>query len=205
MLLFSSYSMFRRCLAVVLLILVPCAASAQSVAWNIDPGHSAVQFSVRHMLIATVRGEFDGPTGTVTFDPKDIAGTLKVSATIAAKTITTHNADRDKDLKGAGFFDVAKYPTLTFTSKKTEAAGPAGFKVTGDLTMHGVTREVVLDVEGPPPPIRDPNGLTRAGVAISVTLNRRDFGLQYNAVLETGGAVVSDDVKVTIDLEFTHK
>ena len=197
--------MLRRCLILALLFALPAGASAQSVTWTIDSGNSAAQFSVRHMLVATVRGQFDGPSGKLTYDPKDIAGTLKVEATINTKSISTSNPDRDRDLKGEGFFDVAKYPTMTFKSKKAEAAGPGAFKVTGDLTMHGVTKEVVLDVEGPTASVKDLTGMVRAGALITTTLNRKVFGLQYNALLETGGAVVSDEVKVTIDLEFTHK
>lgn len=197
--------MIRPFLIAAILALLPGVASAQSVTWTIDPGHSSAQFSVRHMLVATVRGEFDGPSGTISYDPANIAGTLKVEATINARSISTRNADRDRDLKGEGFFDVARYPAITFKSKKAEAAGSGAFKVTGDLTMHGVTREVVLDVEGPTPAIKDLSGSMRAGVTITTTLNRRTFGLQYNQLLETGGAVVSDEVKVTIDLEFTRK
>ena len=187
------------------LLMVPAALSAQTAAWQIDPGHSSAQFSVRHMLIATVRGEFDGPAGTVSFDPRDIAGTLKAEATINARSINTRNAERDRDLKSDLFFNVAKFPAITFKSRKATAAGPGRFTVTGDLTIHGVTREVSLDVDGPTPAVKDLDGLMRAGASMSTTLNRRDFGLQYNVVLEAGNAVVADEVKVTIDLEFTHK
>jgi polyisoprenoid-binding protein YceI len=196
--------MLFRVLALVSLALLPTAASAQSVTWTIDPAHSSAQFAVRHMLVSTVRGEFDAPTGTISFDPRNIAGTLKVDATIDARTISTRNEARDRDLKGAGFFEVAKFPTIKFLSKRAEAAGTGKYKVTGDLTMHGVTKEVVLDVEGPTPAVKDLSGRMRAGASITTTLNRRQFGLQYNELLEAGGAVVSDEVKVTIDLEFTQ-
>jgi polyisoprenoid-binding protein YceI len=188
-----------------LLTVLPVGLSAQAVTWQIDPGHSSAQFAVRHMLIATVHGEFDGPTGTVSFDPRDIAGTLKADATINAKSISTRNADRDGDLKSELFLNVSKYPTITFKSRKAAAAGPGHFTVTGDLTIHGVTREVTLDVEGPTPAVKDLDGLMRAGATMTTTLNRREFGLQYNVLIETGGAVVADAVKVTIELEFTHK
>jgi polyisoprenoid-binding protein YceI len=181
------------------------ALSAQAATWQIDPGHSSAQFSVRHMLIATVHGEFDGPTGTVSFDPKDIAGTLKADATINARSISTRNAERDRDLKSDLFLNVTKFPTITFKSKKAAAAGAGRFTVIGDLTIHGVTREVTLDVEGPTPTVKDLDGLMRAGATMTTTLNRREFGLQYNVLLEAGGAVVADEVKVTIELEFTHK
>lgn len=194
----------RRSLA-LLLLLLPVPAAAQSVVWTIDADHSAATFTVRHMLVANVKGEFDGPSGTVTYDPAHIAETLKVDATIKAATIRTRNADRDADLRSANFFDVAKFPTLTFRSKKT-VAGPAGhFLVTGDLTMHGVTQEVVLDVEGPTPVVMDLWKQKRVGATMATVLSRRAFGLRYNELLEAGGAVVGDEIRVSIDLEIFHK
>jgi polyisoprenoid-binding protein YceI len=190
---------------VLFLLAAASSASAQTAAWHIDPGHSSAQFAVRHMLIATVHGEFDGPSGTVSFDPKDVAGTLKADATINAKSISTRNAERDRDLKSELFLNVTKFPAITFKSKKAAAAGPGRFTVTGDLTIHGVTREVTLNVEGPTPAVKDLDGLMRAGATMTTTLNRRDFGLQYNVLIEAGGAVVADEVKVTIDLEFTRR
>jgi polyisoprenoid-binding protein YceI len=186
-------------------LLIPGVVSAQAITWTIDPGHSAAQFSVRHMIVANVRGEFDGPTGTVIFDPKNIAGTLKAEATFNTKTINTRNPDRDHDLKSALFFDVDRYPTMTFRSKRAEATGPGHFKVTGDLTMHGVTKEVVLDVEGPTPEVKDIWGGIRVGATITTTFDRRSFGLVYNELLEGGGAVVGNDISITIDLEISHK
>jgi polyisoprenoid-binding protein YceI len=196
--------MSRLCWAVVF-ALVPAAASGQVITWNIDPGHSAAQFSVRHMLVATVRGEFDGPRGIVQFDPKDIVSTLRADVVIDAKTINTRNADRDKDLRSSMFFDVGKYPKILFRSKRAEAAGQGKFKLIGDLTMHGVTKEVVLDVEGPTPEIKDIWGERRVGATATTAVNRRDFGLVYNELLEAGGAVVGDEVKITIDIEVSHK
>ena len=196
--------MSKRLLTLLFLTL-PATVAAQSVTWTIDPGHSAAQFSVRHMVVASVRGEFNGPVGTIAFDPKDIAGTLKVDATIDAKSINTRNPDRDKDLKSDLFFDVNKYPKIAFKSKRAEAAGAGHFKVTGDLTMHGATKEVVLDVEGPTPPIKDIWGAVRVGATATTTFDRRSFGLTYNQLLEGGGAIVGNDVHITIDLEFSHK
>ena len=191
-------------LAVVLLTL-PAAAPPQSVTWTIDPDHSAATFTVRHMLVANVRGEFAGPTGTVSYDPKNIVGTLKVVATIDARTINTRNADRDQDLKSDRFFAVAKYPAIRFTSTHTEAGAGGHVEVTGDLMMRGVTKEVVLDVEGPTPAVTDLLGQTRVGATMTTVLSRRAFGLLYNELLESGGAVVGDEVRVTIDLEVFHK
>jgi polyisoprenoid-binding protein YceI len=186
-------------------LLAASPLSAQTTNWRIDPGHTTTQFAVRHMLVATVRGQFDGPTGSVSYDPKDIPGTLKVDATFSTRSINTHNAERDGDLRSELFLNVAKFPTMKFVSTKAEAAGPGRFKVTGDLTLRGVTREVVLDVEGPTAAVKDLDGQLRAGAAMTTTINRKQWGLQYNVLLEAGGAVVADEVRIQIDLEFTHK
>lgn len=155
------------------------------------------------MVVSNVKGEFDGPAGTVTFDPKD-ASTLRVEASIDAKTIDTRNPDRDADLRGTLFFDVEKFPRITFTSRRASADGPGRIRVVGDLTMRGVTKEVTLDVEGPTPEIKDLWGHRRIGATARTTLDRRDFGLVYNRVLEGGGAVVGHDVTISIDLELTR-
>lgn len=191
-------------LALALTLAVPALASAQVATWTIDPGHSAAQFSVRHMVVANVKGEFDGPVGTVTFDPSDLK-TLKVDVTIAAKSVNTRNADRDKDLRSDLFFDVAKFPRMTFKSKRAEAGGPGKLKLVGDLTIKGVTKEVALDVEGPTPEIKDIWGERRIGATATTTIDRREFGLTYNRVLEGGGAVVGDTVNIVIDIEMTRK
>lgn len=186
-------------------LLIPLPAAAQSITWTIDGGHSAAAFTVRHMMVSNVKGEFDGPTGTVTYDPKRIAETLQVKATIAAQSVNTRNADRDADLRSANFFDVAKFPTITFVSKRA-VAGPAGhFMVTGDLTMHGVTQEVTLDVEGPSAEVKDLWKQARVGATMTTVLSRRSFGLRYNELLEAGGAVVGDEIRISIDLEIFHK
>jgi polyisoprenoid-binding protein YceI len=197
--------MIRRLILSGFVLSLPLSAQAQAVTWTIDPGHTSTQFAVRHMVVATVRGVFDGPTGTVAFDPKDIPGTLKVEATFNTRSIDTNNAERDADLRSEQFLNVAKFPTMTFVSKRTEAAGSGRFKVTGDLTLRGVTKEVVLDVEGPTAAVKDLDGRMRAGASMATTLNRKLWGLQYNVLLEAGGAVVADEVRVQIDLEFTHK
>ena len=197
--------MLRRCLLLMTVVSLPTTASGQVLTWNIDPGHSSAQFAVRHMVVATVRGVFNGPTGTVAFDPADIPRTLKVEATFNTWSINTQNAERDADLRGEQFLNVAKFPTMKFVSRRTVAAGPGHFTVTGDLTLRGVTREVVLDVEGPTPAIRDLDRRMRAGASMTTTINRRMWGLQYNVLLEAGGAVVADEVKIQIDLEITRK
>jgi len=193
-----------KLLALAFVVAVPALASAQAATWTIDPGHSATQFSVRHMVVATVRGQFDGPTGTVTFDPADLK-TMKVDVSIETKTVNTRNDDRDKDLRSDLFFDVGKFPKMTFKSKRAEPQGPGKIKLVGDLTIKGVTKEVTLDVEGPTPEIKDIWGERRVGATATTTINRRDFGLTYNRMLEAGGAVVGDTVSVTIDVEVTRK
>jgi len=190
-------------LSLVLVVLaitlaVPIAASADT--WNIDPVHSTVEFTVRHMTISSVRGQFDKVAGTITAKDKD-PSSVSIEATIDTASIDTRSSDRDADLKSANFLDVAKYPTMTFKSKKIEAAGPGKWKVIGDLTLHGVTREVTLDVEGPRGPIKDPWGNTRAGAFATTTISRKAFGLTWNKMIEAGGAVVGDAVSVTINVE----
>jgi polyisoprenoid-binding protein YceI len=195
----------RRCLRLLALAIFvwPAAASAQNATWTIDSGHSAASFSVRHMVVANVRGEFAGPVGTVTFDPKNLS-TLQIDATIDARTINTRNADRDKDLRSDLFFDVAKYPRITFKSRSVAVAGPGKLNVAGDLTIRGVTKPVTLAVDGPTAEIKDIWGSQRIGATATTTIDRRDFGLVYNRVLEGGGAVVGDQVSISLEVELTR-
>jgi polyisoprenoid-binding protein YceI len=189
-------------IALALMIAVPLAASADT--WQIDPVHTTVEFTVRHMMISNVRGLFTKVAGTITAKDNDPAS-VKVEATIDTSSIDTRSADRDADLKSANFLDVAKYPTMTFRSKKIEPAGTGKWKMIGDLTLHGVTKEVTLDVQGPTAPIKDPWGNTRAGASATTKINRKDFGLAWSKVLEAGGAVVGDEVTVSIDVEAVKK
>jgi polyisoprenoid-binding protein YceI len=170
----------------------------------IDPAHSTADFRVRHLMISNVRGEFSGISGTVVFDAKNPANS-KIDATIDTTTINTREPQRDAHMKSADFFDVEKYPTITFKSKKVAAAGFGEWKVTGDLTIHGVTKEVVLNVEGPAPEVKDPWGNIKTGASATTKINRKDFGLMWNAALETGGVVVGDEVSVDLDLELTKQ
>ncbi len=192
----------RRLSLVLIGLALPAAAAAQSATWTIDPGHSAATFQVRHMIVANVKGEFGGPVGTASFDPKDLS-TLRVDATIDARTINTRNPDRDKDLRSDLFFDVAKYPRITFKSRSVTVEGPGKLKVLGDLTIKGVTKPVTLDVEGPTQEIKDIWGSRRIGATATTTINRRDFNIVYNRMLEGGGAVVGDQVSISLDLELT--
>ena len=189
----------------VIFVTLPTAAYAQAIVWTIDPGHSAAMFTVRHMMVANVKGEFSGPSGTVTYDPKDIPGTLKVEATIDARTVNTRNTDRDQDLKSDRFFSIAKFPAITFKSTRAEAGAAGHFNVTGNLTIRGVTQPVVLDVEGPTPSVKDLDHRIRVGASMTTKVSRKAFGLRYNELLEAGGAVVGDEVSITIDLEMSHK
>jgi polyisoprenoid-binding protein YceI len=189
------------CIAVTLL-LFPTLAFAST--WQIDPVHTNIQFSVRHLMISNVKGVFHKFNGVFEIDDKDITKT-KASVTIDVASIDTGIEKRDEDLRSANFFEVAKYPIMTFVSKKFMRVGANKFKMTGDLTMHGVTREVVLDMEGLETVVKDPWGGMRRGVTLSTRLNRKDFGLTYNKVLETGGVMVGDEVAVNIEVEMVRK
>jgi polyisoprenoid-binding protein YceI len=170
-------------------------ARAPVETYLLDGAHTAATFTVKHLRISTVRGEFTRTQGTVAIDPADLTRSTVV-ATIDATSVNTREERRDADLKSPDFFDVAKYPTITFKSTRVEPAGEGKLKVTGDLTLHGVTRPVVLDVAGPTAEIKDPMGRARRGLSASTTLNRRDFGVSYGP-----DAIVSDLVTVTIDAE----
>ena len=176
----------------------------QAEAWTIDPAHSSAQFSVRHMMVSTVRGEFTRLSGTVELDEKDVTRS-SVEATIDATTIDTRNERRDNHLKSADFFDVANHPTITFKSAKVDKVSDGRLKVTGDLTIRGITRPVVLDVEALSPVVRDPQGNLRSGTSATTRINRKDFGVSWSANLDGGGLVVSDDVNITIDIELIKK
>ena len=179
------------------------AAGANSN-WQIDPAHSSAQFSVRHLAISTVRGAFSKVTGSVVFDDKDVSKS-SVEVTIDANSVDTRVPDRDNDLRSEKFFDVAHYPSITFKSKRVEQVAPGKLKVTGDLTIRGTTKEVVLDVEGPTAPVKDPWGNTRNAATATTKINRQDFGVKWNATLDNGGVVVGDDVSIVIDVELVKK
>jgi polyisoprenoid-binding protein YceI len=182
----------------LLLSLAPFAALAAPTTWTIDPAHSQTTFSVRHMVISTVRGEFQKIAGSVQLDEADLAHST-VEATIDAASVDTRVAARDGHLRSPDFFDVAKFPNITFKSTKVEKAGEGKLKVAGDLTIHGVTKPVVLDVEGPTPAIKDGKGLRR-GLTARTTINRQDYGLRWNKAVEAG-PIAGDEVKIEIDAE----
>ncbi len=194
--------MSRFVLAFIIALAMAATAAPQTAApsatqagtWQIDPNHTAAEFSVRHLGVSTVRGVFSKITGSAQYDPADPSKT-SLDATIDASTIDTRVDMRNNDLRSPHFFDVAKYPTITFHSKSTKAAGPGKLQITGDLMMHGVTKEVVLDVDGPSAPIKDPMGKRRMGASASTKITRQDFGI--TAAPEVVGA----EVAITIDVE----
>jgi polyisoprenoid-binding protein YceI len=191
-------------ISLMLLLVAAAAHTASADTWQIDPAHTNVEFTVRHMMISNVKGAFEKTTGTIIANGNDPTAAT-IDATIDASSINTRVAKRDAHLKSPDFFDVAKYPTITFKSTKIEADGAGKWKVTGDLTLHGVTKPVVMNVDGPTAPIKDPMGNVRAGASATATISRKDFGLTWNKALETGGVVVGDEVSISIDVEAIKK
>jgi len=190
-------------LTIALFILfVPFFADAAT--WQIDPDHSSFQFKVRHLTVSNVKGEFGKASGVVTMDDKDITN-LKVELTIDASSVNTGHAKRDEHLRGPDFFDVVKYPTLTFVSKKVMKTDANRLKVIGDLTIRGVAREIIVEVEGPTPEVKDPWGGFRRGATATTRINRKDFGMTWNKVLDTGGLLVSDEVDIYVEVELVRK
>ncbi len=169
--------------------------------WNIDPAHTAAEFKVKHMMIANVKGHFAKVSGVLIRDESDPTND-RVEATIEAASLHTRDEQRDAHLKSADFFHVEKFPTLHFKSTGVKVAGEGELSVEGDLTIHGVTRKVRFAVEGPTPPAKDPWGNTRIGLSATTKISRKDFGLTYNAALETGGVLVGDEVTITLDAQF---
>jgi len=173
----------------------------KTTTWNIDPVHSTAEFKVRHMMITNVKGQFSITSGALNLDENDTANSY-VEAVLDAASVNTREAQRDAHLKSADFFDVEKFPALTFKSTNVRRTGEGEFAVAGDLTIHGVTRNVTFNVEGPSAPGKDPWGNTRIGLSAATKINRKDFGLTWNAALETGGILVGDDVTITLDVQF---
>jgi polyisoprenoid-binding protein YceI len=186
-----------------LAFLASLSALAQTATWNIDPAHTTAQFTVRHLGISNVTGSFTKVTGSVVLNDKDITQS-QVSASIDVSSIDTRVEARDKDLKSPNFFEVEKYPTIDFKSKRIVSTG-GKLQLIGDLTIHGTTHEVTLDVDGPTPEITDPWGNSRRGISATTAINRKDFNLVYNNLLKTGEAVVGDNVKIQIDAEMVKK
>lgn len=179
--------------------LIDSDAAVMPGKWQIDPMHSAARFSVRHMMISNMHGQFQ-LTGSVKLDPNEFTNS-KVEAVIDASTIDTRMPARDEHLRSADFLDVQKYPSLTFNSTRIQGSRDGGFKLSGNLTIHGVTREVTFSVDPLSPEMKDPYGNVRVGTSAYAKIDRKDFGLQWNAALETGGVVVGNEVTITLELE----
>jgi polyisoprenoid-binding protein YceI len=177
-------------------------SSTTATRWTVDPGHSAVGFSVRHLMITNVRGEFEKYRGDVTYDPSHPEAT-RITATIDVASINTREAKRDSDLRGELFFDAEKHPEMTFVSKSARSAGEGNLDVTGDLTIRGTTHEVTLSVRDISNVQVDMRGTPRLGATASTKIKRSDFGMTWNKALETGGVVVGDVVTITLELSLT--
>ena len=174
---------------------------AATTTWKLDPAHSHAEFKVKHMMISNVKGSFSGLTGDLTEHLTD-ASLSFIEASIDVATVSTNDAQRDGHLKSADFFDAEKYPTMSFKSTQVKPDGDGGYKVTGDFTLHGVTKQVTFSVDGPSAPGKDPWGNTRIGLTATTKINRKEFGLNWNAALETGGILVGEEVHITVEAEF---
>jgi polyisoprenoid-binding protein YceI len=179
----------------------PQTTTPARTTWNIDPAHSAAEFKVKHMMISNVKGHFAKVTGALTLDEADLANS-RVEALIEAASLETRDAQRDAHLKSADFFDVEKFPTLSFKSTRISLVRAGELAIEGDLTIRDVTRKVLFSVEGPTPPAKDPWGNTRVAVSATTKISRKDFGLTWNAALEGGGILVGDEVTITLDVQF---
>ncbi len=180
------------------------SANAQAATWSIDASHTRVGFKVRHLMVSWVQGEFADVSGTVEYDP---AAPTKTGATVTVQmaSVDTRDAKRDEHLRSADFFDVAKHPTMSFTSKSVKQGAGQSLLVSGDLTIRGVTKPVTLTVDGLGQPVTDPWGNQRVGASATATINRQDFGVSWNGTLDSGGVVVGDDVQLVIDVELVAK
>lgn len=181
---------------------LPALASAET--WVIDPAHTVSGFTVKHMMITNVTGVFEVTKGVIEYKPGE-PGSIKADITIETKSVNTRIGRRDDDLRSDNFFSAEKFPTLVFKSKGIQNVRADGFDLVGDLTIRDVTREVVLKVDGPTAPVRDPQGNRRVGANASTTISRKDFGITWHRAIEAGGVVVGDEVKINIDVEAVEK
>jgi polyisoprenoid-binding protein YceI len=193
-----------RCAVGVLALTLVLPVSARAETWAIDPAHTVSGFTVKHMMIANVTGVFEVTRGTIEYRPGD-PGSVKADITIEAKSVNTRIGRRDDDLRSDNFFSAEKFPTLAFRSRRVQNVRAEGFDLVGDLTIRDVTREVVLKVDGPTAPIKDPQGNRRVGATASTTINRKDFGIMWNRTIEAGGVVVGDEVKINLEVEAVEK
>jgi polyisoprenoid-binding protein YceI len=176
-------------------------APTSVIIWKLDPAHSSAEFKVKHMMISNVKGSFSGLSGTLTENAAN-PSLSAIEASVDVSTVSTGDAQRDGHLKSGDFFEAEKYPTMTFKSTRVERKGEGDYAVTGDLTLHGVTKPVTFQIEGPSAPGKDPWGNTRIGLSATAKVNRKDFGLSWNSALETGGVLVGEDVHITLEVQF---
>ena len=193
-----------RALVVALAVTLVLPAVAVAQTWGIDPAHTVSGFTVRHMMVSNVTGVFEATKGTIDYTVGN-PGSVKVDVTIETKSVNTRIARRDDDLRSDNFFNAEKFPAITFKSKRVQNVRPDGFDLVGDLTIRDVTKEVVLKVDGPTAPIRDPQGNRRVGASASTSINRKDFNINYNRLIEAGGVVVGDEVKINLEIEAIEK
>jgi len=196
--------MRRRMLLAAAVLCLVAPGLLHAAPWEFDPAHTGVHFKVRHLMVSSVRGEFEKVSGKIVYDEADVTKST-ADITIDAASVNTRVAKRDADLRSPNFLDVAKYPTIAFKSKRVEKAGNGTLKMTGDLTIRGVTKEVALAGEGPTPAIKDPGGDLRVGGQATTKINRKDFGLLWNKTLDSGGVAVGDEVEISIDVEIYRK
>lgn len=194
----------RKFISLITLLVFAMPLTAAASTWNLDPDHSAIQFKVKHLMISNVKGVFEKVSGTLNLDEKDITKS-QVDVSIEAASINTNIKKRDDHLRSADFFDAAKFPVITFTSTKVEKVGTDKLKIAGNLTIKGVTRPVILDVEGLSSEIKDPRGKIRRGAAATTQVNRKDFGVNWSATMDNGGMVVAEDVAIQLEVEFIKK
>ena len=194
----------KRLCAIVLSVALLVPINVIAATYTLDPSHTNIGFKVKHLMIANVKGSFEKFKGTVTIDEKDVTRS-KVNVTVEVASINTNIAKRDEHLRSGDFFDVAKYPVMTFESTKVERAGADTLKVTGNLTIKGVTKQVVLAVEGPSGEIKTPQGVAKRGASAAAAINRQDFGVSWNRALDAGGVLVGDEVQISIDAELDRQ
>jgi polyisoprenoid-binding protein YceI len=177
------------------------AAPGTVTTWNLDPAHSVAEFKVKHMMISNVKGSFSGLSGTLQLDETDYTRS-KIEASIPVASLSTGDAQRDGHLKSADFFDAEKFPAITFKSTNIDSKGGADYAVTGNLTIHGITKSVTFAVEDVSEPSKDPWGNHRIGLSATTKINRKDFGLTWNSPLETGGVLVGEEVHISLEIQF---
>lgn len=194
----------KRFISLVLSIALMAPLNVLAATYTLDPSHTTIGFKVKHLMIANVKGSFEKFKGTVNIDEKDIARS-KVNVTVEVASINTNIVKRDEHLRSGDFFDVAKYPVIIFESTKVERAGADKLKVTGNLTIKGVTKQVVLAVEGPSGEIKSPQGVAKRGASAAAAINRQDFGVSWNRTLDAGGVLVGDEVQISIDAELDRQ